>query len=341
MKKIKSCPAKIIVLTLILFVGLIIKINPSFAQQAHQVTLTAIPPRAGTDELLKGKPGEKIQTKIRVRNNSDETISLESIIKDYIVKDDGVTPIPVEEDVSNRWSLAAWMVVTPNQHNLAPRETAQISVLIEIPDDALPGGHYAMVLHRPASLVAAEDQQSASAINQQVGTLFYVIVDGPINEEAFIRNFTFKKFQEFGPIPFSFKVDSQADIHISPTFKIDIFNMFGKQIDSFSLESQNIFPYTTRSFDGLWRQQWGFGLYKAQITMSFGQAGNLGIASSQFWILPITLIITVLIIILVIIAMTIAIRRHLKHKQQAQQVEIQQLQEKVDQLEEENGQKKT
>ncbi len=306
------------------------------------ISIIAIPPKKGDEgELLRLKPGEKIQTTIRVRNTSDKPLSIESFIKDFIVAEDGFTPIVVTDDVSNRWSLAKWMTITPNVNVLKPGELGQINVLIEAPADALPGGHYAMILHQPAgtksSLTGAQGD-SAAAINQQVGTLFYVVVEGPIKEQAFIQNFSFKNFSEFGPVPFSYQVDNQSDIHIKAQAKIDIYNLLGIKVGTIIPESRNIFPLMSRSFAGNWDRKWGFGQYTAKLSVAYGEAGQVALASTKFWILPIRVIIAVTVTVLFLIILFIIWKNHRNKQQQNQDQRIKELEDQLKQLEEQNRQ---
>jgi hypothetical protein len=297
-------------------------------------TLSASPPREGDVDPIRVAPGETIQTTVQVRNASNEPIILRSFAQDFIVKEDGKTPIPVEDTVSNRWSLAKWMTVTPNQHTLNPNEKAEMAVVIEVPEDALPGGHYAMVIHEPvgAANIPAADQ-STSAINQRVGTLFYVIVEGPINEEAYIREFEFQKFQEFGPVPFSYLIRNQSDIHIRPSMNIDIFNLLGQKVDSIKVEGNNIFPLNAREFAGKWDRIWGFGLYTAKLTAAYGSTGQVATASTNFWIIPVRIILAILFTILLLIAIVIAVKRYTENKMRQEQQKLAEMQEKLEEYE--------
>ncbi|MBD3250211.1 MAG: hypothetical protein GF381_01395 [Candidatus Pacebacteria bacterium] len=308
--------------------------------QLDQQSLIAIPPRRGENRELVVNPGEKIQTDIRVKNNSNQTLSLKSYARDFIVGENGRTPIPVDQSVSNRWSLASWMAVVPNQHELGPNETAQINIVIEVPDDALPGGHYAMVLHQPTNNEPAtqdlDAQEAVTSINQMVGTLFYVIVDGPINEEAYITDFKFNNFQEFGPVPFSFKVSNQSDIHIKPRMEVDIFNLIGQKVDSIKVEPRNIFPLTSLNFNGKWEKVWGFGLYKAKLTLSYGENGQVVMANTNFWIIPVRIVLAILFILLTLSAIIVSVRSHIRHKTEQEEAKIKELQQKLEQYEGQN-----
>jgi len=302
-----------------------------------QVSLTAIPPRLGDDGSLHAAPGEKLQVQLRVRNISEQTVFVTTSAKDFILDSDGETPVPIDDNVSNRWSLASWLTITPTEHTITSKSTAGVNVLIEIPKDALPGGHYAMVLHEPGrsqngNYTIIETGDSASAIQQRVGTLLYVIVDGLINEEAYVRDFNFPNFNEYGPVPFSYTVENNSDVHITPQVSIEIFNIFNQRIETIKVEPKNIFPLSARSFDGQWDRVWGWGLYKAKLTMSYGSSGSLVIANTSFWLLPIKIIIAVISVLLILILAGLAVKRHFKHKKSLEEKRIAELEAEIEKM---------
>jgi len=307
----------------------------------NEVRVVASPTRVGDDRSLLLQPGEKRQITLKVRNVSSQPIDALTLVQDFILDEDGSTPIPVElaDGVSNRWSLANWVTIVPNSQTLQPNETAQLNALIEVPADALPGGKYAMVVHEPLPVGTAQDvlnqvesTASESRVNPKVGTLLYVIVDGPINEAAFIRDFSFPKFTEYGPVPFSLIIDNQSDIHITPMISVDIYSLFGQKVATIPLESKNVFPVTSREFSGEWDKVWGTGFYRAEVTMSFGEQGQVAMARTSFWFFPATLVIGIGAGLLGLLAITLAVRRHLIHRAMLDKKRIQSLEEQVAQL---------
>lgn len=326
-----------------ILISLLFSAQTAFAQSAAlaKSSLTAIPPRLGEDLTLKIKPGEKIQTSVRVRNGSSEALTVQTLAQDFIVDLGGETPIAVDGEQSNRWSLASWLMLTPSVQVVEPGDIAVVNVIIEAPADALPGGHYAMITHQPNAGGDEVDSEfsilpkSAASLNQRVGTLLYVMVDGPINEAAFIRELTFPKFSEYGPVPFSFTVDNQSDIHISPQIGVEIRNLFGRKVETIEMTTKNVFPFIARDFEGEWDRIWGFGPYTAKAIMSYGSTGQLAMTTTTFWLLPVTLLVAVLIMLLVIIVVIIVVRRHLLHRREDQQAKIEILEGKVSELEQE------
>ena len=335
---------KITVFSAIVGVGVVFGVRSLSAQEFVStdtaVTITAIPPRVGDQEYIKLAPGEKEQVQLRIRNNSTQPINIRTTARDFMLDLDGQTPIPLtDQELTSRWSLADWLLIAPVEQTVGPQSTVAVSVLIEVPEDALPGGHYAMVTHEPVSGISNPTDESASAISQKVGSLFYVVVDGLIHEEAFIRDFTFPKFTEIGPVDFSFYVDNQSDIHIRPQATVEIYNIFNQKIDTIPVESKNVFPLYNRAFSGQWDRVWGHGFYTAKLILSYGEQGNIAIASTSFWLLPLKLLLTALLIVLVLVAMGISIRRHILHKNQNKDQHIKELEQQVAKLNKEQLQK--
>lgn len=298
--------------------------------------LTAIPPRIE----IHGKPGETIQKTIKVKNGTKSTQYISSGAEDFIIDTDGKTPIPVDgkEGLSERFSLASWLTVSPTRFSLRPNQTQVLDVLIQIPRDALPGGHYAMVLHEKGGTTSFNPNEGGSkgsaSIATRVGSLLYVIVDGPINEEAYIRNLKVPTFQEYGPVSISFEVENRSDIHIRPSSSVEIYDLFGQKIFTSKVDEKNIFPFSVREFSSDYGAYWGLGRYTAKVVTSYGDAGRVTQAAAYFWIVPYTLIIGILIFLLCGVSLWIAIRRHLIHRNDTKTQEIEYLKKRVQELEE-------
>lgn len=310
----------------------------SAAAATDKISLTAIPPRLGEEGTLRVKPGEKIQATIKVRNSSSVPIRIESQALDFIIGEDGETPMPVTDAVSNRWSLASWVVLSPTSQVLQPNQLGQVNVLIEAPADALPGGHYAMVLHRPSAVNGGEDTDTsdtapASAISQQVGSLLYVTVEGPTNLSAFLRGLHFPKLTEYGPVPFDVTVENNSDIHIRPQITVEVTNWFGQEVARIPLESKNVFPLLSRSFTGRWDRVWGIGQYQARAVMSYGDQGNITVTKTSFWLIPYRLLLAVTGGGLVALLLGTFVHRHWRKRQQMARKKLEMLEAKVAELE--------
>ncbi len=300
------------------------------AQTANrQIALTAVPPRLGDDYSLVVKPGQTVQAVIEVRNPSDVYTNVETFARDFYVAADGETPMPVEgDDMDTKWALSQWLTLTPTVSTIEPRGSSTIVVTIAVPDNALPGGRYAMILHRPVSATGAMTTTGAQ-INAQVGTLLYVVVDGEVTEDADVETFAFKGFNEMGPVPYEVDIHNASSLHVRPESTITIKNMFGKVVDEIALDTKNIFPDSTRSFTGLWNKTWGFGPYTAQLVGTYGTQGNMISATTTFWILPVRLILAILLIGVLVAVVMVSTRTKYTKMIEAEEAKVRKLDEKL------------
>jgi len=220
--------------------------------KAQTITkVVAMPPRLEVEV----EPGEVTQKIIKVRNESDTELGIQVQVYDFIVADDQGTPVPVNEEVSARWAASNWIQVSPTKFVLKAGETKELDLVIITPENAAPGGHYAVVFYQP---IAGNDrlQGSASFIAPNVGTLLYLIVPGKIKEEAFVRRLEIPRFSEFGPIKITTEIENLSDIHIKPLGVIRIYNWLNRLSTTLKLEEQNIFPGRSRIYHNTWERKW-------------------------------------------------------------------------------------
>jgi len=267
--------------------------------------LSAIPPRLE----ITVNPGDAKTAQIKVKNESNTDKTITTSVTDFIVTDDQGTPIQLETDMTeNRWASSSWIQISPSLTKIKAGETKNLTVTVLAPDDALPGGHYAMILHTPDSNPILDS--TGAAIQTNVGTLVYITVPGDIKQNAQIKKFTAPIFSEFGPINFETIITNFSDIHISPIGAINIKNWLGGTTANLTLDKTNIFPYTSRTFENTLNRKWLFGRYRAQINAGYGTAGQIVSATIFFWVIPWRLI----ILILVAIAIALFLIKLLKKK---------------------------
>lgn len=301
-------------------------VSPTYAQT--QNTLVVSPPRID----LEGKPGETLQQIVKITNsNATEDVTVKAFAVDFIVQDDAGTPIQVTESASGRYLASPWFALEQSEFVIPAKQTTQLIVLITVPKDALPGGHYAGVFFQP--IAGKGESKTVSYTAQQIGSLFGITVAGDIKYDALIKDFRVKNnVSEFGPIDFTAEIENQSDTHIRPTSKIEIHDMLGRKLTDLQLDELNIFPFATRTLNGTWDTVWGFGRYTATLTSSYGP-GLVASRTLYFWIMPYRLLAAVLVVILVILTLLIVVRRHLKHREDHRDEEIDELKRKIIEME--------
>lgn len=295
---------------------------------AQDISIVVSPPRFDID----GKPGETVQKTIKITNNdTDRELIVRAFTVDFIVEDDLGTPIKVSQSASGRYLASPWFTLEKSVFTIAPKQTEQIVVIVTIPKDALPGGHYAGVFFEP--LPSKDSRSTVSYTSAQIGSLFGITVPGDIKYDALIKDFsTSKQVSEFGPIEFNAIIENQSDTHIRPTTKIVITDMIGRKVADLPLSELNIFPYTSRTLKGTWDTVWGLGRYTATLSAAYGP-GLVASRTIYFWIMPYKLIAAIMVILLVILVLFIVIRRHMKHREDHRDDEIENLKRKIAEME--------
>ncbi|MFA5750252.1 MAG: hypothetical protein WC895_03460 [Candidatus Shapirobacteria bacterium] len=269
---------KKIILLLIVFCGF--SSQKVLAQTS--IGLSAIPPRL---EVTVKADGSTTQT-LKVRNESKEERIITVDIRDFIVTDNKGTPTIIDsvDESNNRWAASSWITVSPSTIKLKPGETKNLILTVLPPQNALPGGHYAMVIYHPEK--NASLNSTGASIQANVGTLLYITIPGDIKQNAIVQKFTAPSFSEFGPIDFKSTVKNSSDIHIQPVGSITVKNWFGGKISQLALEPTNIFPYTSRDFQNTLNKKWLFGRYRADFQALYGTNGSLISATLFFWVIP-------------------------------------------------------
>jgi len=262
------------------------------------IKMTAIPPRLE----ISADPGQAVAHQLKVRNEGDSQIALQVKVQDFIVTDNDGTPSPISEDVSNRWAASLWINVSPQKIILNPGETKTLDLVAVVPQDANPGGHYAVVFYSPVD--GANIDGSASSVSPNVGSLIYFTVAGEVSEDARVTKMTIPGFQEYGPIKIDTEILNLSDIHLKPQGVIRIYDMLGGLKSTIALEEKNIFPGVSRLYENTWNQKWGLGKYKATLEAGYGTSGGALAASVFFWIIP-WRIITIAILIVILVALLI------------------------------------
>ena len=292
--KILKIGLPIAVFCLLFFVFSLNKVNAQ-----TQRTMTVVPPSV-TANL---DPGGKSEGKLKVINDSDTPLTFTAIMRDFVVEDSAGTPkiLPPDSVADKRFSASKWVAIYPSTFTVNPHERQELSYFLQTPADARPGGHYAAVIYTPA--VADGTEGSGASVSTQVGTLFYVAVNGPITEKAEVSKFSANPFQEYGPVRILTQVKNLGDLHIKPNGSVMVSNLFGGKVAELKIEERNIFPGgITRDYENVLNKSFLIGPYTAKFTGTYGKNNNLPlIASVTFWIFPWKITLVIILVIVAII----------------------------------------
>jgi len=274
----------------------------SLAQETSRIYI--ISPPTVTQKL---NPGQSAEGILKVINATTNDLTFTVSIKDFIVEDTNGTPkfLPTNT-LSNKYSAASWIEVTPSTFTVKPQQKQELNYFIRVPLAARPGGHYAAITYAPNTGLGVSG--TGTIVNTEAGSLFYVTVNGPIVENSLVSKFFANPFQEYGPVKILTQIKNLGDLHIAPKAKINVSGLFYNK--SQGLQTHNIFPEAARDFENTFGQTLMIGRYRAVLLGSYGVNNNMPlVASVYFWVFPWRIAVVIVLTIVALILLMLYFRK--------------------------------
>ncbi|HVI69347.1 MAG TPA: hypothetical protein VM581_02715 [Magnetospirillaceae bacterium] len=275
---------------------------------------------------LKADPGQTVNATIKFTNISSGELLIKTQFNDFGAKDENGDPNIIFDDEQNSaYTLKNW-IGTSTPFKIAGKETKTLTFPINVPRDAEPGGHYAVIRFTG---ISPELEESGVALSASIGSLVLLEVSGNIEEHASLSDFysatqTAKTgFFESAPITFIQRINNTGNVHIKPTGTVDIYDIFGRKVNSLRVngdptdpknQPRSALPQSVRRFEQSLDDQWMIGRYTAKIHLTYGQGQQALDSEVSFWVIPYKLITGGIIgLIAVFFALRWAIKRYNAH----------------------------
>ncbi len=229
---------------------------------------------------LHGKPGEKLTAKVAITNQTDKPVPVKTVMSKLDLQDDGQTGARDIFDASH------WFKIIDPDYILQPGQQRDISLEVNLPIKAEPGGHYATIFFEPLLPyeALATDATQATA---RIGALAFVTVAGEQKTSASLTPvLATKAFRQFGPIDFNFGIKNDGNTHLLPGGQLGIYDSHGRLVEEISLPPGIVLPHTTRLFSLQWNKRFLFGKYTAKLQLSYGSEHKPLLSQVSFWVAP-------------------------------------------------------
>ena len=278
---------------------------------------------------LNADPGQTVKASIKLTNISSGDLLIKNQVNDFGAKNESGEPnILFDESEATAFSLKNW-VTAPAPFKIASRETKTVDFIINVPQGAEPGGHYAVMRFTGQ---APELEETGVALSASLGSLVLLKISGEAKEQATVADFFSAKpdyskssFFEYPPINFVERIRNDGNIHINPTGTVEIKDMFGRTVDTIRVNGdpaslkdkpRAILPNSTRRFEQALSKPWMFGRYTANMSLTYGEPTNLKILSSatEFWVIPYKLIAFIILIIILLVLVIRFINKRYKQR---------------------------
>lgn len=213
---------------------------------------------------INADPGDVVRGELFLMNDEAQTKIFSPVFEKFIEENGEKHFIAEEVD------LASWFEIN-YPITLKPQESKNIPFILRIPEDASPGGHFAVIWWSAASPGAGKQV----SIVTRAGILVYLTISGEIKEEAKILSFTAdKKIYWAAPINFSINLENKGNVYLKPKGEITIKNLFGgtKAIIDVNTKDSSILPQSKKTLG----EQWNFsgfnlGFYKVNLKLVYGE----------------------------------------------------------------------
>lgn len=252
--------------------------------------------------------GAIIEGKILLMNETSEKQIFYPSFEKFIEVNGEKKFLPGEKSELTEWFKF------PNEISLGAGERKDIPFKIEVPQNAPPGGHFAVIWWGNKPEGGSGDQV---AIVTRAGILVYLQVSGDINESGNLLNFKLPKFL-FWSFPSDFLVSfkNEGNTYLKPKGDITVKNMFGGTKTVFGVNEADriLLPQSSdnlRISSKFSKTPFAFGPYRAILTLNWGSKPEMIQKTLWFFVLPVKeTIIGTLILILLYFGLKIGIQKY-------------------------------
>ena len=261
---------------------------------------------------LEIEPGGVAEGSFQIFNETNQTQTYQLVAKNFQARGENGEVSIVSEQTDD---LAVWIKMTESAITLKPGEGTKVRFLINAPNNALPGGHYAAIF---TSSTAGNGQ--GVTISSNLGVLVMVKIKGELKEDLRLLDFqTDKKFYFSLPVNFVYRLENRGNVHLQPQGQIKLNGLINHVVDANPASSLSL-PNTIRRIETSWpesaqigergffqelKNEWqtlAIGKYGANLIIGYGQTGQEFRAEIGFWILPWRLILAIILLMIVIVA---------------------------------------
>lgn len=245
---------------------------------------------------LKAKPGETINTTVNLRDVSSGPLVVRGQVNDFTADgEDGNPKVILDEGEESPYSLRSWVMAVPSL-TLKPKQVQTLPIQIKVPSNAAPGGYFGVIRFTGTP---PELESTGVSLSASLGALIFIQVEGESQEKLSIQELFIDKDGARGPIfegtPLTFVVraKNEGNTHQQPMGGLEIKDMFGNKVAYAPINQppRNILPGTIRKFESqLGESTLGnkklFGLYTAELTLTYGDNKQTVTQKIQFWVIP-------------------------------------------------------
>lgn len=214
------------------------------------------------------KPGAILTGKLQIINQGQLPYEVTLYAAPYSVKTEAYTPdfspIPGKPDASK------WITLSTTRGMVTAGQTMDAGYTLRVPANTPAGGYYAVVF---AQTKEPANKQGV-VVNERVGEIFYVAVEGPVKQSGKILSWQ-SNFLQTQPLTATLRLENDGGVHYASDIQFVVRDMFGNPKYTLNTEKE-ILPLTIRRIPFEWKDAPPLGLFKVGGTATvLGQTEKL------------------------------------------------------------------
>jgi len=276
---------------------------------------------------VKLDPGVTHYISLIIENISDVPGRLKVTVNDFVASgDESGRPNIILNDDEYAPSHSLKRLLTPvPAFPIGARQKQEVKLPITVPKDAA-GGYYAAVRFSPAD--ASGDK--ILNLSASVGTLVLLTVNGDIKEELSVESFDARKkdkpglfFMDSKDLRATVRFKNSGNVQVEPFGKVTL-KRFGKFLGEYEINKAdqtsqrgNVLPDSIRRFSVDLNKVGSFGKYTLEGNFGYGSSGQLLVAKTTFYVIPLFMILlglgVVLLLLFLIFVLPKMVRSYNRH----------------------------
>lgn len=184
-------------------------------------------------------------------------------------------------------SAAGWLTLPVREFELAPARSGKVEITLTAPENAEPGGHYAMVFVEAEPLLTGQSAPEGPYIlgKARVGALLLSTVEGEIDRRGEIASFKAPRFNLRRRVPLDLSFENTGNVHIDLIGIITIRTRQGHITKAIHLAERTSLPASGLKITEVWEAPPLPGYFSASITV-VSREGEEWETTLSFWVVP-------------------------------------------------------
>lgn len=270
--------------------------------------------------------GKSKEIKQTVKNVTQSSITVKPVLSDF--ESDGTTGEPIligDPDKRSVYTLREFITL-PDPFDLNPDEEKEITLNVNVPENAAPGGYFGSVLYRATPQGSSGDGQVALVAS--VGSLVLLEVPGDIVEQIEIKSISAYIGKDAGsfftrkPDGVGLNIENKGNSFSQPFGKVSVKDWRGNEVFQYDMNGvspkSNILPKSSRLFlDELMNVEKKTvngkdetektnaistpGRYTITGNISHNSTGEVYTVSTTFWYIPMWIVIALAVIVVALV----------------------------------------